>query len=185
LFFISQLINLGAGGKHKLAQSAYLGDQNNCMCSVSKKQIRKMAEGRSKNKKGVGSVVVGAARGEGADGSGAVFAAQGMGLEALPAGAAGGSGEGITSAEALAPPAHSMLDDVVSQPAEAAPSAEGAPTGGETDTAGPTLEQHGDTARETFARDARVKRAEALQDATDERRVRRLLHSRIGAPAEI
>ena len=27
--------NLGTGGKHKLAQSTYLGDQHNCMCSVS------------------------------------------------------------------------------------------------------------------------------------------------------
>ena len=77
-----------------------------------------------------------------------------------------------------------MLADVVPQLAEADPSSEGAPTGGETVTAGPTLEQQGDTTREAFVRDARVKKAAALQDAGDERRMRRLLLSRIGAPAE-
>ena len=46
-----------------------------------------------------------------------------IGLQALPTGVAGGSGEEITSAEATGPPAHSMLDDVTSQPAEADPSA--------------------------------------------------------------
>ena len=147
-----------------------------------KKQIRKMVK-KGKKKK----IVVAngsAAGGEGEDGSGATFAAQGMGLEAPTAGAAGGSGEETMSAEALGPPAHSMLADVVPQPAEADPSSEGAPTGGETDTAGPTLEQHGDTARATFARDGRVKKAAAMQDAGDERRMRRLLLGRIGAPAE-
>ena len=155
----------------------------NIYCKT-KKQIRKMAKGRSKNKKDVGSAVASAARGESEDGSGARFALEGMGLGALPTGAFGGSGEEITSAEALGPPARSMLDDVVPQPAKVVPSSGGAPTGGETVTTGTTLDQQGDATREAFRKDARVKKAEALQDASDERRVRRLLLSRIGAPTE-
>ena len=81
-------------------------------------------------KKNVGSANDNAAGGEGEDGSGANFALEGMGLEAPTAGAAGGSGEEITSAEALGPPAHSVLADVVPQLAEVVPSSGGAPAGG-------------------------------------------------------
>ena len=86
-----------------------------------------MVKKGKKIKKDVGSAAVGAAPGEGADGSGARFALEGMGLAlgALPTGAVGGSGEEITSAEPPGPPAHSMLDDMVSQPAEVDPSSGG------------------------------------------------------------
>ena len=86
------------------------------------KQIRKMGKNKKVKKKDVGSANDRAARGEAADGSGAEFALGGMGLGPLSAGAAGASGEEITSAEPTGPPACSMLDDVASQPAEVDPS---------------------------------------------------------------
>ena len=53
------------------------------------------------------------ARGTGVDGSTGEFAVEAMRPQGLPTGAAGGSGEGITSAEATGPPALSMLDDEI------------------------------------------------------------------------
>ena len=84
----------------------------------------------NKAKKVVGSANDRAARGEAEDGSGGKFATEGMGLGPLSAGAAGGSGEEITSAEQPGPPASSMLDDEVAQPAGVDPSSEGGPSGG-------------------------------------------------------
>ena len=89
-----------------------------------------MAKGRkgTKNKKDVVGEI--ARPSEAVDGSGEKFAADGMGLGPLPAGAAGGSGEGITSVEQPGLPASSMLDDEVSQPAVVDPSSGGGPPGG-------------------------------------------------------
>ena len=143
-----------------------------------------MGKPRKEKKKDVGSAVVGAARGEGEDGSGAGFALEGMGLGVLPTRAVGGSGEEITSAEPSGPPAHSMLDNVASQPADVDPSSRGAPAGGETATAGLTLEQQGEATREAFCKDARVNKAAALQAAGDERRMRKLLLRGGAAPEE-
>ena len=64
------------------------------------------------------------------DGTSREFAMEGMGLQGLPTGVAGGSGEEITSAEATAPPALSMLDDVTSQPSVMDPSSAAAAEGG-------------------------------------------------------
>ena len=110
----------------------------------------------------VGSAAVGAARGEGEDGSSGGFAVEGMGLQTLPTGDVGGSGEEITSAEATGLPAHSMLDDVAPQPAGVDPSAGGATAGGETAAAGLTLEQQGGATREAFRKGARVNKAAVL-----------------------
>jgi hypothetical protein len=143
-----------------------------------------MVKKGKKTKKDVGSAVVGAARGEGADGSGEKFAAEGMGLGALPTKAVGGSGEGITSAEPLGPPARSMLDDEVSQPAVVDPSSGGGPPGGETVTAGLTLEQQGAATQDAFRRDARLQEAAALQDAGDARRTSGQVLSGAAAPGE-
>ena len=135
-------------------------------------------------KKVVGSAHDSAARGEGEDGSSGGFALEGMGLQALPTGAVGGSGEENTSAEATVPPAHSMLDDVTSQPAEADPSVGGTTEGGETATVSLTLEQQGAATREAFQKDARTKRAAALKAAGDEQRAERLLRRGGAAPGE-
>ena len=80
-------------------------------------------------KKVVGSANGIAARGTGVDGSSGEFAVEGTGLQELPAGAAGHSGEEITSAEATGPPALT-LDDVTSQPSEVDPSPAAAAEGG-------------------------------------------------------
>ena len=106
-----------------------------------KKQISKMDKGKKVTKKVVGSANGRAARGEAEDGTGEDFAADGMGLGPLSAVAAGGSGEESTSADQHAPPAFSMLDDAVPQPAGVDPSPVGGAAGGETVTAVLTLKQ--------------------------------------------
>ena len=146
---------------------------------------RKGRKGR-KERKGtqniVGSAAVGAARGEGAGGSGAGFALEGMGLGVLPTGDVGGSGEEIMLAEPPRPPAHSLpgrCSLLGRTPVRGARQ-----QGGGTATAGLTLEQQGAATREAFRKDARVKKAAALQAAGEERRAERLLLRAGAAPGE-
>jgi hypothetical protein len=55
-----------------------------------------------------------------------------------------------------------VLDEEAVQPAEVVPSSEGVPTGGETVTAGLTLDQQGVATRDAFHRDAKIQEAAAL-----------------------
>ena len=107
-----------------------------------------------------------------------------MGLQAQPTGAAGGSGQEITSMAATGPPALSTLDDVTSQPTEAGHSAGTAAEGGETVTASLTAEQQGDATCAAFEKDSRVNRAAALKASDEARRAARSLRSGGAAPEE-
>ena len=130
------------------------------MCIIFlKKQIRKMGKGKKVTKKVVGSANGRAVRGEEANGSTKEFVAAGMGLQELHAAAAEGSGGKSMGPGDVGPPVHSVLDDVVPQPAVVGPSS-GGRANGESEPAAVvlTLEQQGATLRVVFKEHARGKK---------------------------
>ena len=134
-----------------------------------KKQISKTGKGKKVSKRVVGSANGRAARGGEVDGSTAEFAVAGMQLQEPTAAAAEGSGgESMVPGDA-APPALSTLDDVAPRPVVVDPSSAGPPAGGVAAAVGLTLEQQGAATQNAFRKAARLREAEALQDAGDAR----------------
>ena len=124
-------------------------------------------------------------RGGEVDGSTAEFAVAGMQLQEPTAAAAaeGSGGESMVPGDA-GPPTLSTLDDVAPRPAVVDPSSAGPPAGGVAPAVGLTLEQAGAATQDAFRKAARLREAEALQDAGDARRMSGQVLTATAAPGE-